>query len=133
MKLATLRNGSRDGQLVVVSRNMTRYLPAPTDWPDLQTALEEWDRATDALTSVATKVEDGAGAAFDPADCAAPLPRAYGWVDGSVFTTHTRLMAIAGNRDYKEPERPLMYQGASDHMLGATEDIVLPADRDRQR
>jgi fumarylacetoacetate (FAA) hydrolase len=133
MKLATIDNGSRDGQLVVVSSDLGRMAPATAVAATLQAALENWDRAEPGLRQIATSLAAGGGQPFDPATARAPLPRAYQWLDGSVFRNHLRLMATAFNRDIEKEAnypKPLMYQGGSDSFLGARQDVVLPSEAD---
>ena len=130
MKLATLKNGTRDGQLVVVSRDLKRCVAVPEIARTLQAALDTWDSAAPSLTAIA--VEQNAGrmpdaVPFDPQSAMAPLPRAYQWADGSSYVNHVELVRRARGATMP-PEfwiDPLMYQGASDNMLGACDDIVL--------
>jgi len=123
MKLASLNHG-RDGALVVVSRDLQRYLPAGMT---LQAALDEWDAATEALQSLSDRVNAGEGQAFDEAQCASPLPRAYQWADGSAYVNHVELVRKARGAEMPESfwTDPLMYQGGSDAFLGPREDIVM--------
>ncbi|XSC47379.1 fumarylacetoacetate hydrolase family protein [Bradyrhizobium sp. RDT10] len=133
MKLATIDNGSRDGQLVVVSTDLARMTPATAVAPTLQAALENWDGAAPQLRDLAGTLAGGGGQPFDPAKALAPLPRAYQWLDGSVFRNHLRLMATAFKRDLEKEAnypKPLMYQGGSDSFLGARQDVVLPREED---
>ena len=130
MKLATLRNGTRDGQLVVVSRDLARSVAVPEIARTLQAALDDWDNVAPALNAIFAELTAGRLAdaeRFDPRSAMAPLPRAYQWVDGSAYVNHVALVRRA--RGAAMPPEfwtdPLMYQGASDHMLGAGEDIVL--------
>ena len=129
MKLATLRNGTRDGELHVVSRDLKRAAPARPIAATLQAALDEWDRVAPALAALATAVEAGSAATvpFDEAACAAPLPRAYEWVDGSAFLHHVRLVRKA--RGAEPPPTlltdPLVYQGGSSVLLGPRDPIAL--------
>jgi fumarylacetoacetate (FAA) hydrolase len=128
MKLASLRHG-RDGRLVVVSRDLARYAEAAAIAPTLQAALDRWDEAAPALGRLAAALEAGeaAGQPLDPAACAAPLPRAFQWLDGSAYVTHVELVRKA--RGAELPARfwtdPLMYQGASDRFLGPCDPIEL--------
>lgn len=130
MKLATLNNGSRDGQLVVVSRDLCQAITAPI--ATMRDALEDWAGAKPVLQALARDLEAGTAAgafAFDPAQAMAPLPRAYQWCDGSAFLNHGTLMQKAFNLapiDGAE-QTPLMYQGAGDDFLGARQDIRLPS------
>jgi len=130
MKLATLRDGTRDGQLVVVSRNLARCVAVPEIARTLQAALDDWTRVEPALAAIASELDAGRlsdANVFDPERAMAPLPRAYQWADGSAYVNHVELVRKA--RGAAMPPEfwtdPLMYQGASDHMLGAREDIVL--------
>ncbi|VEF11139.1 fumarylacetoacetate hydrolase family protein [Pseudomonas fluorescens] len=133
MKLATLKNGSRDGQLVVVSRDMTRAMDASTVAPTLQHAIENWATAEPRLQNLARQLEEGDSRqtlAFDPAQAMAPLPRAYQWCDGSAFLSHGALMQKAFNLEPIEgaDRTPLMYQGAGDDFIGPRDDIELPSE-----
>jgi len=130
MKLATLNNGSRDGQLVVVSRDLRQAIPAPI--ATMRDALEDWARAEPVLRALAGDLEAGTAVgafAFDPAQAMAPLPRAYQWCDGSAFLNHGTLMQKAFNLEPIDgvEQTPLMYQGAGDDFLGARQDIRLPS------
>ena len=126
MKLASLKEG-RDGRLVVVSRDLSRYLPAE-DWPTLQLALDDWTNASPDLHALSASVESGAGDAFDQTDCASPLPRAYQWLDGSAYVNHVELVRKARGAEMPETfwTDPLMYQGGSDSFIGPREPIVMP-------
>jgi fumarylacetoacetate (FAA) hydrolase len=133
MKLATLKNGSRDGQLVVVSRDMSRAIDARSVAPTLQQAIENWAEAEPRLQALARELENHdcrEAFAFDPAQAMAPLPRAYQWCDGSAFLSHGALMQKAFNLDPIEgaDRTPLMYQGAGDDFIGAHDDIELPSE-----
>lgn len=127
MRLATLKRGGRDGTLVVVSRNGTRVAKVP-GWPTLQSALEEWDMAHPALLEAATASEHGE--LVEAGDFAAPLPRAWQWLDGSAFPTHGELMQRAFNLPPIETDRPLMYQGMSHRFIAPTDDVPLPSEAD---
>ena len=130
MKLATLGNGTRDGQLVVVSRDLARCVTVPEIARTLQAALDVWHAAAPSLAAIADELDHRrmpGAVPFDPTIAMAPLPRAYQWADGSAYVNHVELVRKA--RGAAMPPEfwtdPLMYQGASDHMLGACEDIVL--------
>jgi fumarylacetoacetate (FAA) hydrolase len=128
MKLATLKDGSRDGYLVVVSRDLTQAVKATDIAPTLQSAIERWAEVEPRLQRLYQTLNDQAapGAfAFDPKQAAAPLPRAYQWCDGSAFMSHGVLMQKAFELDPIEGADtiPLMYQGGSDDFLGAHDDI----------
>ena len=130
MKLATLSDRTRDGRLVVVSRDLTRCVAVPEIARTMQIALDHWAAAQPGLSAIATELNAGRmpdAEPFDPMHAMAPLPRAYQWADGSAYVNHVELVRRARGATMP-PEfwtDPLMYQGASDHMLGAREDIVL--------
>jgi fumarylacetoacetate (FAA) hydrolase len=128
MKLASLKGG-RDGRLVVVSKDLTRCIDVAAVAPTMQAALDDWDRLSPALTAIAAGLERGEGDAqpFDPAQCAAPLPRAYQWLDGSAYVNHVALVRKARGADIPASfwTDPLMYQGGSDIMLGAYDPVPL--------
>lgn len=131
MKLATLKNGHRDGRLVLVSRNLSEALDVAHVAPTLQAAIEDWARVEPLLQALSQQLNQGEapGAfAFDPAAAAAPLPRAYQWLDGSAFLSHGELMQKAFHLAPIEGVEsvPLMYQGAGDDFLGGRDDIPLP-------
>ena len=87
MKLATLRDGSRDGRLLVMRRDGEVGAPSPERWPTLQRALDDWTSAEPALRAVADELDRGNydGIAVDPLRLGPPLPRAFEWIDGSAF------------------------------------------------
>lgn len=131
MKLATLKNASRDGRLVVVSRDLRRAVDAASIAPNLLAAVESWAAASPRLQALYQQLNEGTapGAfSFDPRDAAAPLPRAPQWCDGSAFLNHGRLMEKAFNIPPipDQDKIPLMYQGGSDDLLGPHDDIPLP-------
>jgi len=131
MKLATLPNGTEDGALFVVSRDLTRAAPASGIAPSLLAALRDWGRAEPQLSALAAGVEDGTApglSPFDPVAAMAPLPRAPQWLDGSAFLNHGRLMDRAfGNPPLPDFEtHPLVYQGASDDFLGPHSPLSTP-------
>jgi fumarylacetoacetate (FAA) hydrolase len=129
MKLATLRDGSRDGRLLVVRRDGEAGAPAPDAWPTLQRALDDWTAAEPALRAIADELDRGAidGTPIDPHRLGAPLPRAYEWVDGSAFLNHVILVRKA--RGAQPPPTletdPLVYQGGSGDMMGPRDPIEL--------
>jgi fumarylacetoacetate (FAA) hydrolase len=129
MKLATLRDGSRDGRLLVVRRDNEAAAPAPDAWPTLQRALDDWATAEPALRALADGIERGAvdTTAIDPARLGAPLPRAYEWVDGSAFLNHVILVRKARNAQPPATLEtdPLIYQGGSGDMMGPRDPIEL--------
>ncbi|MDI3258602.1 MAG: fumarylacetoacetate hydrolase family protein [Sinobacteraceae bacterium] len=129
MKLATLKDGSRDGRLVVVSRDLSRAAPAP-QVKTLQAALDDWEAVAPELLALAQRLDAGMIAGtleFDPAACLAPLPRAYQWADGSAYVNHVQLVRKARGAELPPSfwTDPLMYQGGSDSFLAPTEDIPL--------
>ena len=132
MKLATLPNGTPDGRLHLVSRDLTRAAPAEAA-QTLQAALEDWEALAPVLEAQSAEVNAGAGAPFDPAQAPAPLPRAWQWLDGSAFDSHGDLMdALLG----VTPEKtgiPLMYQGVSNKFYGPCEDVRMPSEELTQK
>ncbi len=129
MKLATLKNESRDGRLVVVSRDLTRCVAVPEIAPTLQAALDEWDACLPGLRAAYDRLnsgQDGAARPFDQASCHSPLPRAYQWADGSAYLNHVELVRRARNSQVPESffTDPLMYQGGSDSFIGPRDPIV---------
>jgi len=127
MKLATLRNGRHDGQLVVLSSDLTRFVSAGRIAPTLQAALDDWERLAPALAALAGELDAGAiaGQAFDAAQALAPLPRAYQWIDGSGYLSHLeRVRNLKGSKNEElQSERPLLYQGGSDSLSAPTDPI----------
>jgi len=131
MKLATLKNGSRDGRLLVVSRDLSRAVDAGDIAPTLQAAVDHWWSVEADLRQRYDALNEGAldnTFAFDPAAVSAPLPRAWQWLDGSCFLSHGELMQKAFHLDPIEgvEHTPLMYQGTGDDFLGPCDDIPLP-------
>jgi len=133
MKLASLRNGHPDGQLAIVSRDLSRYADASDIAPTLQAALDDWDRCKPALEALSDRVNDGTAeaSAFDPAQALSPLPRSFQWADGSAYVNHVELVRKARGAEMPETfwTDPLMYQGGSDAFLAPTEDIPLGDDK----
>lgn len=133
MKLASLAHG-RDGRLVVVSRDLTRATDAFPVVPTLQAALDDWDRHALRLADLAEGLEHGSVPSFrfHEHDCAAPLPRAYQWLDGSAYVNHVDLVRKA--RGAPMPESfwtdPLMYQGGSDASLGPRQAVQARNEED---
>lgn len=135
MKLATLQTEHPDGRLVVVSRDLTMMADATAIAPHLRAAIEAWDEVAPALQALSAALDAGRHAsarAFDPQLCAAPLPRAPQWCDGSAFLNHGRLMEKAFDIEPAPDAQsvPLMYQGASDDFLGPHADVALPSEAD---
>jgi fumarylacetoacetate (FAA) hydrolase len=127
MKLATIKDGSRDGYLVVVSTDLTRCVSAEMIAPTLQAALDDWGRIVHKLEGLAEQLEHGSVPAerFHERHCLSPLPRAYQWVDGSAYVNHIELVRKARGAEMPASFRtdPLMYQGGSDTFLSPREPI----------
>jgi fumarylacetoacetate (FAA) hydrolase len=127
MKLATLRDGTRDGRLVVVSRDLARCMSVPGIATTLQQALDDWRPSAMELREVFDLLNDGsvAGEPFDEAACLSPLPRAYQWADGSAYVNHVELVRKARGAEMPASfwTDPLMYQGGSDAFLAPREPI----------
>jgi len=129
MKVASLKGGGRDGRLVVVRRDLTRCLPVPGIAPTLQAALDNWSTLAPRLAERAAALEASpalpGAIAFDIAQCAAPLPRAFHWVDGSAYVNHVELVRKARGAEMPASfwTDPLVYQGGSDDLLGARDDV----------
>jgi len=129
MKLATLKDGSRDGQLVVVSRDLAQAHFATGIATRMQQLLDDWNFISPQLDELSLTLNHGKARhafSFDPKQCMAPLPRAFQWADGSAFINHVELVRKARNAEVPESfyTDPLMYQGGSDDFLGATDDAV---------
>ncbi|MDB5953827.1 fumarylacetoacetate hydrolase family protein [Ramlibacter sp.] len=127
MKLATLKNGSRDGLLVIVDRALARCVPA-AQAATLQQLLDRWDELAPAVQARSDALNAGKlpdARPFDPAQAMAPLPRAYQWCDGSAYLSHAELVRKARKAEMPEflYQDPMMYQGASDTFLGPLDAI----------
>jgi fumarylacetoacetate (FAA) hydrolase len=132
MKLATYKDGSRDGQLVVVSRDLTTAHYASGIATKLQQVLDDWNFLSPQLEDVSQTLNQGKARhafPFDPKLCMAPLPRAYQWADGSAYMNHVELVRASRNSEVPANfyEDPLMYQGGSDDFLGPCDDVVCPS------
>ena len=147
MKLATQHNGSRDGQLLVVSRNMQHAITTPDISPTLQYAIENWQHCAPLLNSkyqqlnLANEPNNNIGSNsnnnsnqnmdniidFTQCKLMSPLPRCYQWIDGSAYVNHVELVRKARGAEMPDSfwQSPLMYQGGSDSFLGPTENIPL--------
>ncbi|KFE62688.1 fumarylacetoacetate hydrolase family protein [Hyalangium minutum] len=129
MKLATLKDGTRDGRLIVVKRDSSAYALATSVALTLQNALDDWQRAEPQLRAVAEQLEAGTvqSRPLDVNQLLAPLPRAYEWVDGSAFLNHVILVRKARNAEPPPTLKtdPLVYQGGSGEFLAPTADIPL--------
>jgi fumarylacetoacetate (FAA) hydrolase len=133
MKLATLKDGTRDGTLIVVSRDLKRAVKADDIAPTLQAALDDWDYISPQLTDRYDALNRAPGSRafdFDPKQCASPLPRAYQWADGSAYVSHAELLRKARGAEMPKGFRtePLMYQGGSDAFLGPCDDIPMESE-----
>ncbi len=133
MKLATLRDGSRDGQLVVVSRDLALAHYATGIAERLQQVLDDWGFMSPQLEDLYDQLNSGRARhafPFDPAQCMAPLPRAYQWADGSAYLNHVELVRKARGAEVPESfyADPLMYQGGSDDLQGARDPIVVASE-----
>lgn len=132
MKLASLKNGTRDGRLVVVSRDLTRCTDASFLVPTLQAALDDWRRIAPHLEALAESLDHGAvpSERFHEHDSHSPLPRAYQWADGSAYVNHVELVRKARGAELPASfwTDPLMYQGGSDSFLGPRDPIVMGDD-----
>lgn len=133
MKLATLKNGTRDGQLVVVSKDLSKAVATPEIATTMQVALDNWSDVEAQLQSVYEKLNAGdveGAIVFDQTQCESPLPRAYQWADGSAYVNHVELVRKARNAEMPETfwTDPLMYQGGSDDFIGPRDDVLLPSD-----
>jgi len=129
MKLVTLKDGSRDGQLAVVSRDLARAHFAVGIAGTMQRLLDDWNFIAPQLEDLYATLNDGKSRHafdFDPRRCMAPLPRAFQWADGSAYLNHVELVRKARNAEVPASfyEDPLMYQGGSDDFLGPTDDAV---------
>src|SRR4051812_14133577 len=123
MKLASLKEGGRDGTLTVVDRGLQRSIRVPDIAATLQAALDDWQRIAPLLEHVSDALNGGSADAverFDPRRCAAPLPRAFQFADGSAYVTHVELVRKARGAEMPASfwTDPLMYQGLSDPLLG---------------
>ena len=128
MKFATLKQGGRDGTLVVVSRDLTRCVAVPAIARTLQAALDDWERCAPALQTISDALNAGTregSQPFDASACHSPLPRAYQWADGSAYLNHVELVRKARHAEVPASfyTDPLMYQGGSDSFVGPRDAI----------
>jgi fumarylacetoacetate (FAA) hydrolase len=133
MKLATLKDGTRDGQLALVSRDLATAVLADGIAPTLQCALDDWRFIAPQLDRLYEALNQGGARhafAFEPEKCMAPLPRAFQWADGSSYLNHVTLVRKARNAEMPASlwEDPLMYQGGSDDFIGPTDNIALASE-----
>lgn len=132
MKLATYKDGSRDGQLVVVSRDLSQACYATGIASRMQQVLDDWSYMAPQLQDLSHELNHGKARhafPFDPQRCMAPLPRAYQWADGSAYINHVELVRKARNAEVPANfyTDPLMYQGGSDDFIGPCDDVIVPS------
>ncbi|WP_281321888.1 fumarylacetoacetate hydrolase family protein [Flavobacterium aestivum] len=130
MKLASIENKTRDGKLVVVSRDLTKAVDVSQIAPTMQFALDNWINVEEKLKQVYEDLNNGSVSNiidFNEVKKMAPIPRAYHWADGSAYVTHVELVRKARNAELPESfwTDPLMYMGASDAFIGANDDIEI--------
>ncbi|WP_438710759.1 fumarylacetoacetate hydrolase family protein [Aquimarina muelleri] len=130
MKLATIKNDTRDGQLVVVNRDLTKAIRVSEISKTLQEAIDNWDTIAPNLEKIYQQLQNGTASNtfdFDPTQAMAAIPRAYHWADGSAYVTHVELVRKARNAELPETfwTDPLIYMGASDAFIGANDDIKI--------
>jgi fumarylacetoacetate (FAA) hydrolase len=133
MKLATLKDETRDGTLIVVSRDLRHAIKADDIAPTLQAALDDWSYVSPQLVDRYDTLNRSPGSRafdFDAKQCASPLPRAYQWADGSAYLSHAERLRKARGADMPKSARsePLMYQGGSDAFIGPCDDIQLESE-----
>lgn len=133
MKLATLKDGTRDGQLAIVARDLKTVQLADGIAPTLQSALDDWAFIGPQLEEIYVQLNNGrANRAFDfdQKKCMSPLPRSFQWADGSAYVNHVELVRRARNAEMPESfwREPLIYQGGSDDFIGPTDDIMLVSE-----
>ncbi len=131
MKLATLKNGTRDGQLIVVNKAGTQFKPAGSVATNMQHLLDNWDSLSDKMESLYADLNKNGGETIDFNELHSPLPRAYEWVDGSAYINHVVLVRKARNAEPPETLRtdPLVYQGGSGTFLDPRGDIPLADEK----
>ena len=130
MKLASIDNNTRDGQLVIVNKDLTKAVKVPEIATTMQSAIDNWKDVVGRLQAIyenlnSNKVTNSFN--FSTVRVLAPLPRAYHWADGSAYVTHVELVRKARNAELPESfwTDPLMYMGASDAFIGANDDIEI--------
>ena len=133
MKLATYKDGSRDGQLIVVSRDLSTAHYATGIASKMQQVLDDWNFMSPQLQDLYETLNNGKARhafPFDPTQCMAPLPRAYQWADGSAFINHVELVRAARKSEVPATfyTDPLMYQGGSDDFIGPRDDVVVVSE-----
>lgn len=133
MKLASYNNGRRDGQLMLVSRDLTKTVAVPAIAHTMQQLLDGWDLLRPQLQELYDALNEGVldnAQAFDEAKCLSPLPRAYQWADGSAYVNHVELVRKARGAEMPETfwTDPLFYQGGSDSFIAPKADIQLASE-----
>lgn len=133
MKLATLKNNTRDGQLVVVNRALDKAVVVADIAGTLQAAIDNWNDVSPKLAAVYQALNNDEvenTIAFEQSACESPLPRAYQWADGSAYVNHVELVRKARNAEMPETfwTDPLMYQGGSDAFIGPRDDISVASE-----
>jgi fumarylacetoacetate (FAA) hydrolase len=133
MKLATYKNNTRDGKLMLVSRDLSKAVAVGDIAATLQAALDDWAKVEPLLQERYDELNEGKlfnVVAFSESDCESPLPRAYQWADGSAYVNHVELVRKARGAEMPETfwTDPLMYQGGSDDFIGPRDDVLLPSD-----
>jgi len=133
MKLATLKNNTRDGQLVVVNRELSKAVTVADIALTMQAAIDNWAQVAPKLDDVYQALNAGnveGAIEFDQVSCESPLPRAYQWADGSAYVNHVELVRKARNAEMPETfwTDPLMYQGGSDAFIGPRDEIPVASE-----
>ena len=133
MKLATLKNNSRDGLLVVVSKDLAKCVAVPDIAQTMQYALDHWQNVEPQLSEIYVALNNGEllhEMTFTPSMCESPLPRAYQWADGSAYVNHVELVRKARGAEMPPSfwQDPLMYQGGSDAFIGPCDDIPVVSE-----
>ena len=130
MKLATLNNGSRDGELILVSKDLSKYINVKKIAPTMQYALDSWDNIIDDLLDLSNRLEkkDSLTSVFNQSKVHSPLPRSYQWADASAYVNHVALVREARGAEMPKSfwTDPLMYQGGSDDFTPPHSPISLP-------
>lgn len=133
MKLATLKNGTRDGALVVVSKDLSQCIVVDDVAPTMQYALDNWSRVSPLLEEIYLGLNQGIllqAHTFVQNQCESPLPRAYQWADGSAYVNHVELVRKARGAEMPDSfwTDPLMYQGGSDSFIGPRDPIAMESE-----
>lgn len=133
LKLATLKTGSRDGELCIVNRSLEYAVRAAPIARTLQHALDNWQNISSELQTIYAKINQARpveAIAFPESQWASPLPRAYQWIDGSAYVNHVELVRRARGAELPDTfwQEPLMYQGGSDDFIGPQDDIVVASE-----